>query len=74
MIHVYTTAPIAYDGFGTETIEEGKYIAKDKPVKLVKIHPEHHVWQTMRYASGMHLCIEENNLSAFLGWYIKEVK
>lgn len=58
MFH-YTTAPEAYDGFGTKTIEVvGDWVSKSngqrKPVRKVQIDPEHFNWQSMRYSSGMH--------------------
>jgi hypothetical protein len=45
---IITSAPAAYDGFGTYTI------ASSGTVRLVSIHHEHLGWQTGRYASGTH--------------------
>ena len=43
-----TTAPEAYDGFGTFTVHE--YDGH----RLVAIQEPHVAWQTGRYASGLH--------------------
>lgn len=57
---VYTTAPEAYDGFGTTREDTGKVFVGSrpdvpgKPVYRVSILPEHFTWQTMRYSSGMY--------------------
>lgn len=45
-----TTAPKAYDGFGTFTLEE----AGD--IRIVLIQAEHLDWQQGRYLSGLHQC------------------
>ena len=45
---VETTAPTAYDGFGTFTINALG------PKRWVLIEQEHFTWQTQRYASGLH--------------------
>jgi hypothetical protein len=44
-----TTAPKAYDAFGTVTISEDW-----DNKRIVFIHAEHQKWQIDRYASGMH--------------------
>lgn len=43
-----TTAPKAYDGFGTLTL------ADIGDTRIVLIRDEHLAWQEGRYASGMH--------------------
>ena len=51
----YTTAPEAYDGFGTRTAR----VAGDdggKPIRMVLIESDALQWQDTRYASGMHCC------------------
>lgn len=55
----YTTAPEAYDGFGTKTVEAAwTWVSKSngarKPVRKVSIPYEHFEWQSMRYGSGLH--------------------
>lgn len=51
---LYTTAPEAYDGFGTATIKhEGK-------IRKVKIQMTHYKWQTMRYKSGGYLVFSDS--------------
>jgi hypothetical protein len=49
-----TSAPKAYDGFGTFTVYEydagEKY--KDQSFRVVAIRAEHLNWQTARYSSG----------------------
>jgi hypothetical protein len=50
-----TSAPKAYDGFGTLTIYEyeGSPLLKADGYRLVLIRSEHLGWQTSRYSSGM---------------------
>lgn len=48
-----TTAPAAYDGFGTISLVE-TYDGEGKEARIVLIRDEHFVWQTMRYSSGCH--------------------
>jgi hypothetical protein len=50
---VYTTAPEAYDGFGTVS-EEIVGTLDGKPLRRVRMHAEHATWQTQRYGSGMY--------------------
>lgn len=57
MSHIrYTTAPDAYDGFGTVTLETLplKNQHSDNPYRKVEIQDEALDWQTSRYASGMY--------------------
>jgi hypothetical protein len=51
----YTTAPEAYDGFGTITVRVVGTFA-GKPLRCVAIQPAHLEWQTCRYNSGLHPC------------------
>ena len=56
---IVTSAPIAYDGFGTRELMQ--YTA-DEPVgqktyRLVLVQDQHKEWQMGRYWSGMHSCI-----------------
>ena len=56
---VWTTAPEAYDGFGTQTLEECGTIY-GKPLRRVVIEPSNYVYQTSRYGSGLHPSWEED--------------
>jgi hypothetical protein len=50
---LYTSAPEAYDGFGTTTLKVvGGCNQSRNPVRLVQVEPEHREWQTARYDSG----------------------
>lgn len=49
---VRTTAPAAYDGFGTIHLRDS-YL-NDRPARLVLIDAKSWDWQTGRYSSGMH--------------------
>jgi len=79
----YTTAPSAYDGFGTKTLElkwvwQSKLNGNTKPVRKVVINPEHLQWQTMRYGSGMHPTWTEADFAEYKNhgdirdWTLKE--
>lgn len=70
----YTTAEEAYDGFGTQTVEAGRYEAKGKSIRKVEIVDRHLDWQRARYASGLHLCVPESELPDLLGWFVTEVE
>jgi hypothetical protein len=56
---VWTTAPEAYDGFGTQTLEESG-VFYGKPLRRVAIEPSNYVYQTSRYRSGLHPSWEED--------------
>lgn len=52
----YTTAPVDYDGFGTQT---ERVVGRDKrgqDIREVVIQGDHLQWQSMRYGSGLHPC------------------
>jgi hypothetical protein len=50
-----TTAPIAYDGFGTINVfESWMYGGSGETVRVVLIRDEHFNWQTGRYNSGLY--------------------
>jgi hypothetical protein len=54
----YTTAPEAYDGFGTETEETlGPWHRQD--MRRVSILGAHLEWQQCRYGSGCHFYSQE---------------
>ena len=48
-----TTAPAAYDGFGTFTLTSMGADDRGKALRLVLIRQEHLQWQTMRYSSAL---------------------
>ena len=48
-----TTAPPAYDGFGTFTVKDELDVVGDKPLRVVLIREEHLRWQFSRYSSGL---------------------
>ncbi|MGA7122392.1 MAG: hypothetical protein WBY94_19975 [Polyangiaceae bacterium] len=56
---VWTTAPEAYDGFGTQTIEACGTLY-GKVLRRVVIEPSNYVYQTSRYGSGLHPSWEED--------------
>jgi len=62
----YTTAPEAYDGFGTTALG---VVAKmnNKQYRKVLIDPKHLKWQEMRYASGMCACCDAKHLLTLEG-------
>lgn len=67
MPRFYTTAPEAYDGFGTQTITEKAFISsKNQPVRLVETEENHTDWQQMRYSSGLHLCCPETDIEELI--------
>lgn len=52
---MYTSAPEAYDGFGTKTLAVvGRDRQSGNPVRKVAVENDHMDWQTQRYGSGMH--------------------
>jgi hypothetical protein len=58
-----TTAPKAYDGFGTITLAPA-YLG-DRDARLVLIREEHCNWQRGRYSSGMYSCCTEDGVSHY---------
>jgi len=53
---IITTAPAAYDGFGTvELSPEVGTDMRGRPLRLVVIQPDHLDWQLSRYSSGLHV-------------------
>lgn len=52
----YTTAPECYDGFGTRTLIPAA--GEDRGLRVRKVHvwQESLMWQSDRYASGLHCC------------------
>jgi hypothetical protein len=63
-VKTYTTAPQAYDGFGTTTMMANVGRTKAQEViRLVETPPEHVPWQRSRYRSGMYVAVGESE------WY-----
>lgn len=54
----FTTAPRAYDGFGTIELS-----AHDERSRYVLIREEHLAWQQGRYSSGIHACDTTDQVS-----------
>ena len=52
-----TTAHVAYDGFGTITLDPELETNDERghpmPLRLVLVQEEHFGWQSMRYSSGL---------------------
>jgi len=48
----YTTCPVEYDGFGTETVRVAGTTKNGQTVREVSIAAEHYDWQLHRYYSG----------------------
>jgi hypothetical protein len=57
----YTSAPEAYDGFGTRTIAltDWELPKSHHRVRQVEIEAEHLEWQTSRNSSGLHVTLTE---------------
>jgi len=56
--YAMTTAPDTYDGFGTATVFILGTDRRGTSWRLVAICPEHWVWQTQRYRSGLHHTVD----------------
>ncbi len=56
-----TTAPEAYDGFGTLTLEMldtvTRYAGSERQYRKIAVRPEHAEWQQQRYSSGLYVCL-----------------
>lgn len=67
----YTTAPEAYDGFGTRTLYNRCGFDNGKPVRRVEIQVPHLEWQEQRYGSGMHVSLSEDGFERLkkCPWY-----
>lgn len=59
---VYTTAPAAYDGFGSSTVRNCLHTPYDGAVpytvRQVRVRREHAHWQTLRYQSGGYIVVQ----------------
>lgn len=63
----YTTAPEAYDGFGTTHLGVvGKDANRGKAYRKVLINPQHLTWQSMRYGSGCCACFDQAEFDKLL--------
>lgn len=69
----YTTAPEAYDGFGTKTINPdcGKN-SNGKTWRLIQIEDRNLNWQDGRNGSGMHPTISVDDFIKFRSLYVPE--
>jgi hypothetical protein len=72
LVVTYTTAPVAYDGFGTETLAVVGTL-KGKEVRKVDTPEQHVEWQRQRYGSGLHYALSQAQFDdliqyAFAGW------
>ena len=70
LVSTYTTAPVDYDGFGTETVAIVGMFHK-KPLRHVETPVEHVEWQRMRYGSGLHCALDTEEFARIQGlpWY-----
>lgn len=61
LVYRYTSAPEAYDGFGTETLAWTDWMlpSSRNRVRRIAVHPEHLEWQTMRNSSGLHVTLTD---------------
>lgn len=65
-IYRFTSAPEAYDGFGTVTVETTAYRDNSgRPFRKVEIPEEAQFnnWQTDRYGSGLYAAFTEEQFS-----------
>jgi hypothetical protein len=72
-LRTITTAPDAYDGFGTATLALlGLY--RGQSVRLVATPPEHGAWQRARYDSGLHFAWTEEQWEKWSKepWFAKD--
>lgn len=62
----FTTAPEAYDSFGTATLRDpAGSDNRGYPLRKVAIRPDHFEWQATRYASGLHGFARESEARRF---------
>lgn len=64
----YTTAPEAYDGFGTTSQPTPFIDDRGRPFREVEVSAEHRDWQLNRYGSGLHRAYTEDELNDELGY------
>lgn len=75
----YTTAPVDYDAFGTQTLENNcgaDSSRPDRPFRKVSIRAEHLKWHEARYGSGMHASFTEEQFAKLKteNWFIPPSK
>ena len=56
-VQTVTDAPVAYDGFGTKTVQEIGTSNRNQTVRLVATPKEHVEWQRARYGSGNNMAM-----------------
>jgi hypothetical protein len=69
----YTTAPVDYDWFGTETV---KVVGKDKRGKVIRqvsSDPNRAEAQRGRYMSGLHMAVDEAEWTKLVNYKLVEV-
>jgi hypothetical protein len=70
---LYTTAPSAYDGFGTVELDpDAGTDNRGLTIRKVAVEPDHLDWQMARYASGLHGCVTAAEADVF--WSIWRLK
>ena len=66
-VEMVTTAPEAYDGFGTVTLARTAYQdAAGNRYRRVAMVPEHTAWQIARYRSGMFAALTPADLEEWI--------
>lgn len=58
-VFTYTTAPTDYDWFGTTTVKIAGHDKRGRPIRLVSSDPRHAQAQRDRYASGLHMAVDD---------------
>lgn len=74
-MRTHTTAPEAYDGFGTKTVARDHIHDSKGIVRTVETPSEHIEWQRLRYASGGHLALTDDGLAESIEYgFIKKME
>lgn len=68
---IYTSAPEAYDDFGTKTITVVGITKQNKSLRKVEIIDEHIHWQRARYLSGLYEALTEKDLELLREFILK---
>ena len=66
MVRTWTTAPEAYDGFGTVTVGYTGIDSRGKTLREVETPTAHVTWQRARYGSGMHVGLDSHEWAEYL--------
>jgi len=63
----YTSAPEAYDNFGTTTLKRTKYVdSRGERIRVVSINDDHEEYQTSRYSSGLYFTVSEDQFQEYI--------